>query len=525
MRTLLLIACFLAAPGVLVAEVAAEHLPKPPVEDPFGLGERLALVDHLRDVCKLSPAPDATMEQLVAMYWKFHRKEAEAIRDSASDQAMAADRMRRMRQDLKERYQIDAPADADEAKLGDLLNEARTKANGEAVKKVLDKESARENPATPEESARFAQQDQAAARNRLNGLAQDESSDQADIDRIEKQRQDLAVKDMAAKAELEKLQIAYDEAVTKHNSLVSLYNKKTQEGSTDALDLMEKVQAQRKMIDQAREAVEQQSDEVKKLIASDQELVGKRKRIEERSAARDQRRADEQRKIAGGVGSASSGGPATPGGQAPTPAAGSAQAKLVSGVVLLVVPNRGSGTGFFVTTEGILITNAHVVGSKDAKVVALWDASVKRTAVPMKVVEFNESDDLALLKPESNGSFQPLPMAEVYELSRPLKSVGFPLAGSIAGQLHTSPSDIVVTSGTLSSARKNEAGRVEWIQHDCNIASGNSGGPLIDSASGAVIGINTRVVTPDGQHSHGSEMSLAIPIRKVMDRYAKYLKP
>jgi serine protease Do len=194
-------------------------------------------------------------------------------------------------------------------------------------------------------------------------------------------------------------------------------------------------------------------------------------------------------------------------------------------VVLLVVPNRGSGTGFFVTKEGLLVTNAHVVGAKDAKVIALWDASAQRQAVPMRVVEFSEGDDLALLKPEQGGTFQPLVLAEVYELSRPLRAIGFPLAGAIASTLHTSPSDIVVTSGTLSSARKNEAGRVEWLQHDCNIASGNSGGPLIDAATGAVIGVNTRVMAPDGRNSHGSAMSLAIPVRKVMDRFDRYLKP
>jgi S1-C subfamily serine protease len=207
------------------------------------------------------------------------------------------------------------------------------------------------------------------------------------------------------------------------------------------------------------------------------------------------------------------------------PAAGSAQAKLVSGVVLIVVPNRGSGTGFFVTKDGLLVTNAHVVGSKEAKVFALWDASAQRGTVPLRVVEFSEADDLALLKAEQGGPFQPLALAEVYELSRPVKAAGFPLSGGIAGDLHTSASDIVVTSGTLSSARKSEAGRVEWIQHDCGIASGNSGGPLIDSASGAVIGVNSRVVTPDGQQNHGSPMALAIPIRKVMDRFAKYLRP
>jgi S1-C subfamily serine protease len=67
--------------------------------------------------------------------------------------------------------------------------------------------------------------------------------------------------------------------------------------------------------------------------------------------------------------------------------------------------------------------------------------------------------------------------------------------------------------------------RVEWLQHDCRVASGNSGGPVIDQQTGAVIGITTKVITAGSVRSHGDGINLAIPIRKVMDRFSPHFKP
>ena len=516
MFRLLVLVMFLVAPLLVIAE----ELPKPQIEDPFGLGERLALVDYLRDSCKLSPPPDATMEHLVAMYWKFHRKEREAISEDATDKALAADRVRRLRTELKTRYEIDAPADADETTLGKLLAEARTKATGAAVKQVLDKAAARENPATAQEAARFAERDRDSSKIRMESIDQDERAARADGQQIDEQRRVLA-------RQVQELQIAfgmsrdaYNEQVAKHNNLVSLYEKKTQEGSSDALRTLELIQIQRKVIDQAKAAVDQQEAAIAGLVGKDEVLVAQKKRVDEVLAAISQRRAEEQK----GPAASAPVGKATPGGLAEGPVAGSQQAKLVAGVILLVVKDRGTGTGFIVSRDGLVVTNAHVLKDRNATVMAVWDASANRRPVRMNVVDFAEADDLALLKAVDGAPYEPLPMSEVYELQRPLLSAGFPLAGSIALTLQTSPSDIVLSRGILGSVRRGN-GRVEWLQHDCRVASGNSGGPVIDQQSGAVIGVTTKVLTTDGVNSHGDGINLAIPIRKVMDRFAAYLKP
>jgi S1-C subfamily serine protease len=519
MRLLLILAMFAAFPCSLLAE----DLPQPKIEDPFGLGERLALIDYLRDTCKLSPPPDATMEHLVAMYWKHHRKEREAIHEDATDVALSADRVRRLRSELKERYQIDAPADADETALGKLVAEARSKATGEAVKQVLDKAAARDNPTSPQEAARFAARDRESSQVRLDSIAQDERAVRAESQQVDEQRRALVRQTQEMQTVLGTLRDTYNEQVTKHNHLVNLYEKQTQEGSSDALRTLEQIHDQRKVIDQAKGAVDQQEAAIAGLTSKDEALLARRKRLDEAIASIAQRRAAEQNPAAGDA-VASAPGPSTPGGVAEAPAVGSLQAKLVAGVVLLVVKDIGTGTGFLVSRDGLVVTNAHVLRNRNATVMAMWDASANRRTVRMKVIDFSEADDLALLQAVDGAPFEPLPLTEVYELQRPLLSAGFPLAGSIANSLQTSPSDIVLSRGILGSVRRAE-GRVEWLQHDCRVASGNSGGPVIDQQTGAVIGVTTKVLKTDGVNSHGDGINLAIPIRKVMDRFAAHLKP
>ena len=501
---------------------AAEELAKPSVPDPYGLGERLALIDYLRDTCKLTPQVDATTEQLVAMYWTFHQTERETIRANATDQALSADRTRRLRTELLTKFKIEPSADADEVALGKLLNEAKTKVKDQAMQEVIDKAAARDNPANPEEAARFIEQDRESARIRNDSIDQDEKSVRAEVQQIDDKRIAIAAQAKEQETVLSTLRAAYNEAVTNHNNLISLYDRKTLDGSTDALMTLELIHSQKKVIEQTKAAVDQQAAVIDKLIIIDQAFMERRKRLNNSIISLDQRRTDEQRRA--GPGSRLAVGQATPGGVAEGPTPGSQQAKLAAGVVLLVVKNHGTGTGFFVTRDGLVVTNAHVLGSKTAKVTAVWDASAGRKPITLRVIDYAEADDLALLKAESGMPFEPLPMKEVYELQRPLLAVGFPLAGSIAEALQTSPSDIVVSRGILGSVRKSE-NRVEWLQHDCRVASGNSGGPVIDQQTGAVIGVTTKVITADSVRSHGDGINLAIPIRKVVDCFAKHLKP
>ncbi len=190
-------------------------------------------------------------------------------------------------------------------------------------------------------------------------------------------------------------------------------------------------------------------------------------------------------------------------------------ARLKLAVALVAVKDRGTGTGFFVTPGGKLVTNQHVVGGLDAKIYVLWDGTTGRKAEEFKVTRIAEKFDLALLEPVTKGnSYAYLELFENYDLGRNVAAAGFPLAGNIANTLGTSPSDLTLSRGTLSSIKR-LANVPVWLQTDCRIASGSSGGPLIDLKSMGVIGVTTMVMTAQSGGGAGDGVNLAIPAADV----------
>lgn len=152
--------------------------------------------------------------------------------------------------------------------------------------------------------------------------------------------------------------------------------------------------------------------------------------------------------------------------------------------VLRVRSADGVGTGFFVTEDGYLVTNHHVVAGlrKVAKVV-LHD----RRALWATLVHQDEAVDLAVLKVAGEG-FQPVRWGDpdVLELGAPLVAIGYAL---------DLPGEPTVTRGTLSARRTYRS--VRYIQTDTTLNPGNSGGPLFN-ARGEVVGVNTFVIRGDG---------------------------
>jgi S1-C subfamily serine protease len=190
-------------------------------------------------------------------------------------------------------------------------------------------------------------------------------------------------------------------------------------------------------------------------------------------------------------------------------------ARLKLAVALVAVPDRGTGTGFFVTPGGKLITNHHVVGEATTKIYVLWDGTTGRKAEEFKVTRIAEKLDLALLEPaQKGGSYTYLDLLENYDLGRNVAAAGFPLAGNIANTLGTSPSDLTLSRGTLSSVKRVQNVPV-WLQTDCRIASGSSGGPLIDLKSMGVIGVTTLVMSAQTGGGAGDGVNLAIPAADV----------
>ena len=178
---------------------------------------------------------------------------------------------------------------------------------------------------------------------------------------------------------------------------------------------------------------------------------------------------------------------------------------------------QGLGSGFVVSSDGDIITNAHVVmneGHAASSVEVVFrnpNDSGDSTNVTATLVGGDEATDVALLKvdPSQVPALHPLPLGDSAGVfvGEPVVAIGSPLGLSFT-----------LTSGIVSATNRNlqaPDGSVipDGIQTDAAINSGNSGGPLIDSA-GRVIGVNTQIITQSG----GSQgLGFAVPIATAVD--------
>src|SRR5579875_2689796 len=180
--------------------------------------------------------------------------------------------------------------------------------------------------------------------------------------------------------------------------------------------------------------------------------------------------------------------------------------QLTPKVASLRVPRRGSygrgtgeslGSAVVFTTDGFLLTNAHVVGQAASGTAAFWDG----TSVPFQVVGADPLSDLAVLR-ATGGTPSPAELGEADDLvvGQLVVAVGNPLG--LAGS---------VTAGVVSALGRSmpAGGRggtrliEDVIQTDAALNPGNSGGALADSEA-RVVGINTAVA--------GVGLGMAVPV-------------
>jgi S1-C subfamily serine protease len=188
-------------------------------------------------------------------------------------------------------------------------------------------------------------------------------------------------------------------------------------------------------------------------------------------------------------------------------------------------PSGGQGSGFVISDDGEILTNAHVV--TDAETTGtptrpLHEASeiyvqfADRNQVSAEVVGFDPFADVALLKVDPDGlDLQPLSLGSETDVQ-----VGDPVAaiGSPFGQ-NQSLSVGVVSATDRSIDSLTDFGIDGALQTDASINPGNSGGPLLD-ADGEVVGINQQIQTQSG----GNEgVGFAVPI-DLAERSADQLR-
>jgi serine protease Do len=164
-------------------------------------------------------------------------------------------------------------------------------------------------------------------------------------------------------------------------------------------------------------------------------------------------------------------------------------------------PSRGVGSGFIVGSDGIVLTNAHVVDGADEVTVRLTD----RREFKAKVLGTDRTTDVAVLKIDAK--------------SLPAVKIGNPEATRVGEWVVAIGTpyglDNTVTSGIVSAKGRSLPGdsAVPFIQTDAAVNPGNSGGPLFNM-KGEVIGINSQIFSRSGGFQG---VAFAIPIDVAMN--------
>lgn len=155
---------------------------------------------------------------------------------------------------------------------------------------------------------------------------------------------------------------------------------------------------------------------------------------------------------------------------------------------------RGVGSGFILTADGFVMTNAHVVEGADEVIVTLTD----KREFKAKIIGADKRTDVAVVKIEATG----LPAVKLGDVSRLRVGEWVMAIGSPFGL------DNTVTAGIVSAKQRDTGDYLPFIQTDVAINPGNSGGPLINMR-GEVIGINSQIYSRSGGFQG---ISFAIPM-------------
>jgi serine protease Do len=159
---------------------------------------------------------------------------------------------------------------------------------------------------------------------------------------------------------------------------------------------------------------------------------------------------------------------------------------------------RGVGSGFILSADGLIMTNAHVVDGADEVLVTLTD----KREFKARIVGADKRTDVAVVKIQATG----LPAVKVGDVSRLRVGEWVMAIGSPFGLENT------VTAGIVSAKQRDTGDFLSFIQTDVAINPGNSGGPLINMR-GEVVGINSQIYSRSGGFMG---ISFAIPMDEAM---------
>jgi serine protease Do len=175
----------------------------------------------------------------------------------------------------------------------------------------------------------------------------------------------------------------------------------------------------------------------------------------------------------------------------------SSLARARPGVVAVFGKRFGAGAGILWNADGLVLTNRHVIGQREPRVLLADERSFDA-----EIVALDEEVDLALLKiTAENLRAAPIGDSTQLRIGELLFTLGHPW-----GQRNAASFGVV---SRLDNARtRGRRGLIPIIRTDAKLAPGNSGGPLLNAA-GEVVGINTMIV--------GGDQGVAIPSAVALD--------
>lgn len=169
---------------------------------------------------------------------------------------------------------------------------------------------------------------------------------------------------------------------------------------------------------------------------------------------------------------------------------------------------QGEGSGFIITPDGYVLTNAHVVEGADEVIVRLAD----KRELKARIVGIDDTTDVAVIKlPANNLPTLRMGDANALKVGEWVVAIGSPF-----GFDHT------VSAGVVSAKTRSlpNGGYVPFIQTDVALNPGNSGGPLLN-LRGEVVGINSQIYSRSGGYMG---LSFAIPIDLAMNVQTQLVK-
>jgi serine protease Do len=159
---------------------------------------------------------------------------------------------------------------------------------------------------------------------------------------------------------------------------------------------------------------------------------------------------------------------------------------------------RGVGSGFILSPDGYVMTNAHVVEGADEVMVTLTD----KREFKARIVGSDKRTDVAVVKIEASA----LPAVKIGDANKLRVGEWVMAIGSPFGLENT------VTAGIVSAKQRDTGDYLPFIQTDVAINPGNSGGPLLNMR-GEVVGINSQIYSRSGGFMG---ISFSIPIDEAM---------